>query len=92
VLTQATEGVTFDLQMDVDGWVPLDVPGGIYRVSPGALEARGARQFFMLGRMALREHLRHSIIAGVLEKDSRLMSLSRKPLFIVQNILQLVGI
>lgn len=40
------------MKFDIDGWVPLGVPGGIYRVSPGVLEDRNSRQFFMLGRLA----------------------------------------
>jgi predicted permease len=40
------------MKMDVDGWVPLGVPGGIYRATPRALEDRDSRQFFMLGRLA----------------------------------------
>jgi predicted permease len=40
------------MNIDVDGWVPLGVPGGIYRVSPRALQDPLSRQFFMLGRLA----------------------------------------
>ena len=40
------------MNFDVDGWVPLGVPGGIYRVSSRDLEDRRSRQFFMLGRLA----------------------------------------
>lgn len=40
------------MRFDIDGWVPLGVPGGIYRVSPRALGDRRSRQFFMLGRLA----------------------------------------
>jgi len=40
------------MNIDVDGWVPLGVPGGIYRVSTGSLTDRKSRQFFMLGRLA----------------------------------------
>jgi predicted permease len=62
------------LQMDVDGWAPLDVPGGIYRVSPEALEDRSSRQFFLLGRMALGRSLEEveselSILAARLHQE-----------------------
>ena len=40
------------MRMDVDGWVPLGLEGGVYRVTPRALEDRDSRQFFMLGRLA----------------------------------------
>jgi len=40
------------MNFDVDGWTLLGVPGGVYRVSPRALEDRRSRQFFMLGRLA----------------------------------------
>jgi predicted permease len=39
------------VQMDVDGWVPLGVPGGIYRATPSNLADRRSTQFFMLGRL-----------------------------------------
>jgi predicted permease len=39
------------MRLDVDGWVPLGVAGGIYRVTPRALEDRRSQQFFMLGRL-----------------------------------------
>ncbi|MFC1576028.1 ABC transporter permease, partial [Gemmatimonadota bacterium] len=40
------------MKMDVDGWVPLGLPGGVYRVTPALLADRDSRQFFTLGRLA----------------------------------------
>jgi predicted permease len=40
------------LQFDVDGWVPLGIPGGTWRATPGRLENRRERQFMLLGRLA----------------------------------------
>jgi predicted permease len=39
------------VQMDVDGWLPLGVPGGIYRATAAALADRSSTQFFMVGRL-----------------------------------------
>ena len=39
------------LQMDVDGWIPLGIPGGTYRATPARLADRDSHQFFMVGRL-----------------------------------------
>jgi predicted permease len=39
------------VQMDVDGWLPLGVPGGTYRATEASLSDRRATQFFMVGRL-----------------------------------------
>ncbi len=40
------------LNLEVDAWVPVGVPGGLYRATARALADRRSRQFFMLGRLA----------------------------------------
>lgn len=39
-------------QFDVDGWLPLGIPGGTYRATPARMQDRGERQFILLGRLA----------------------------------------
>ncbi|MCJ7629378.1 MAG: ABC transporter permease, partial [Longimicrobiales bacterium] len=39
------------VQMDVDGWLPLGIPGGTYRATPTSLADRNDRQFHMVGRL-----------------------------------------
>ncbi|MCJ7627349.1 MAG: ABC transporter permease, partial [Longimicrobiales bacterium] len=39
------------VQMDVDGWIPLGIPGGTYRATPASLADRNDRQFHMVGRL-----------------------------------------
>ncbi len=39
------------VQMDVDGWLPLGIPGGTYRATPANLADRNSHQFYMVGRL-----------------------------------------
>jgi predicted permease len=39
------------VQMDVDGWLPLGIPGGTYRATEASLSDRSSAQFFMVGRL-----------------------------------------
>jgi predicted permease len=39
------------VQMDLDGWLPLGVPEGLYRATPASLADRRSQQFFMVGRL-----------------------------------------
>jgi len=40
------------MQMDVEGWVPLGIPGGTYRATPSRMANRRERQFILVGRLA----------------------------------------
>jgi predicted permease len=39
-------------QFEVDGWLPLGIPGGTYRATPERMADRGERQFILMGRLA----------------------------------------
>ena len=39
------------VRMDVDGWIPLGIPGGTYRATPEVLANREENQFYAVGRL-----------------------------------------
>lgn len=39
------------IRLDVDGWLPLGIPGGTYRATPGRMASRSERQFLLIGRL-----------------------------------------
>jgi predicted permease len=61
-------------QMDVEGWVPLGIPGGTYRATPARMANRRERQFIMVGRLASGRTLEEaqaefSLLAGRLHEE-----------------------
>ena len=40
------------LQLRVDGWIPLGIPGGTYHATPSELQDRRDREYLVLGRLA----------------------------------------
>ncbi len=39
------------LRMDIEGWIPLGIPGGTYHATPDELANRGDRDYQVLGRL-----------------------------------------